>query len=121
MLRRSSGRDPSREAFGVVFDRHATSLYRYLLRRVGAGDADALNGEVFRIAFERRADYDPHRPDARPWLYGIATNLVADHRASRGPSRTRHAPPRGPTVRQTTTWRSESSDAIEARELLRIG
>src|SRR5262249_10209345 len=32
--------------------------------------------------FERRATYDCERPDARPWLYGIATNLVARHRRS---------------------------------------
>jgi len=68
------------DAFGVLFDRYATTMHRYLLRRVGPDDADTLNGEVFRIAFERRADYDARRPNARPWLYGIATNLVADHR-----------------------------------------
>jgi RNA polymerase sigma-70 factor (ECF subfamily) len=37
-------------------------------------------GEVFRIAFEKRHTYDLTRPSARPWLYGIATNLVAKHR-----------------------------------------
>jgi RNA polymerase sigma-70 factor (ECF subfamily) len=37
-------------------------------------------GDIFRIAFERRGAYDLSRPTARPWLYGIATNLVAKHR-----------------------------------------
>jgi RNA polymerase sigma-70 factor (ECF subfamily) len=37
-------------------------------------------GEVFRVAFERRHTYDVERPTARPWLYGIATNLLAKHR-----------------------------------------
>jgi RNA polymerase sigma-70 factor (ECF subfamily) len=37
---------------------------------------------VFRIAFEKRHTYDPARPVARPWLYGIATNLLAKHRRS---------------------------------------
>jgi RNA polymerase sigma factor (sigma-70 family) len=37
-------------------------------------------GEVFRVAFERRESYDLDRPMARPWLYGIATNLLAKHR-----------------------------------------
>ena len=60
--------EPSR--FGVLFDRHATVLFRYLVRRVGAADAEGLLGEVFRIAFEKRANYDSQRPDARPWLYG---------------------------------------------------
>jgi RNA polymerase sigma-70 factor (ECF subfamily) len=70
--------DPAR--FGALFDRHATVVYRYLVRRVGAGDAEALLGEVFRVAFEKRATYDCTRPVARPWLYGIATNLLARHR-----------------------------------------
>ena len=39
-------------AFGELFDRHATTLFRYFVRRVGPDDADALLGELFRIAFE---------------------------------------------------------------------
>jgi RNA polymerase sigma-70 factor (ECF subfamily) len=74
------------EAFGEGFDRHATTVYRYLVRRVGPHDADDLTGEVFRIAFERRDAFDTERADARPWLYGIATNLIA----RRGRSAVRH-------------------------------
>jgi len=66
--------------FGVLFDRHAGLLYRYLARRVGVDEADALLGEVFRVAFERRSAYDQAYESARPWLYGIATRLVAGHR-----------------------------------------
>lgn len=66
--------------FGAIFDRHATALHRYLVRRIGPDEAEAVVGEVFRIAFEKRAGYDSDRPSARPWLYGIATNLVAKHR-----------------------------------------
>jgi len=67
-------------AFGVVFDRHATTMFRYFVRRVGPDDADSLLGELFRIAFEKRADFDTDRAEARPWLYGIASNLLARHR-----------------------------------------
>jgi RNA polymerase sigma-70 factor (ECF subfamily) len=70
--------DPSR--FGAIFDRHATILFRYLVRRVGVDEGEALLGDVFRVAFEKRAVYDCERPNARPWLYGIATNLLAHHR-----------------------------------------
>jgi RNA polymerase sigma factor (sigma-70 family) len=70
------------DCFGVLFDRHATALFRYLARRVSADEADLLLGEVFRVAFERRATYDCSRPNARPWLYGIATNLLSHHRRS---------------------------------------
>ncbi len=76
----ASRTDPA--CFGVLFDRHATVLFRYLVRRVGADDAEPILGECFRIAFEKRATFDCSRPDARPWLYGIATNLIARHRRS---------------------------------------
>jgi RNA polymerase sigma factor (sigma-70 family) len=68
--------------FGVLFDRHATVVFRYLVRRVGVDDADSLLGEVFRVAFEKRSTYDCARPSARPWLYGIATKMLARHRRS---------------------------------------
>jgi RNA polymerase sigma factor (sigma-70 family) len=72
------------ECFGVIFDRHASVVFRYLVRRVGIDEAETLLGETFRIAFERRESYDGARPNARPWLYGIATNLLARHRRSEG-------------------------------------
>jgi RNA polymerase sigma factor (sigma-70 family) len=67
-------------SFGEVFDRHGTTLFRYFVRRVGPDDADSLLGELFRIAFERRESFDTARAEARPWLYGIASNLLARHR-----------------------------------------
>jgi RNA polymerase sigma-70 factor (ECF subfamily) len=67
-------------SFGELFDRHATTMFRYFVRRVGPDDADSLLGELFRIAFEKRASFDTDRPEARPWLYGIASNLLARHR-----------------------------------------
>jgi RNA polymerase sigma-70 factor (ECF subfamily) len=72
--------EPAR--FGAIFDRHATALFRYLVRRVGPDEADGLLGELFRVAFERRHTFDVAREDARPWLYGIATKLLARHRRS---------------------------------------
>jgi RNA polymerase sigma-70 factor (ECF subfamily) len=72
--------EPAR--FGAVFDRHATVVFRYLVRRVGVDDAETLLAEVFRVAFEKRATYDGERSSARPWLYGIATNVLARHRRS---------------------------------------
>ena len=35
---------------------------------------------MFLIAFQRRRAYDTAYADARPWLYGIATNLVGRRR-----------------------------------------
>lgn len=70
-------------AFAAIFDRHAAALLQYLARRVGASEAEGLLGELFRIAFESRSRFDLSRPDARPWLYGIAANLVMKHHRNR--------------------------------------
>jgi RNA polymerase sigma factor (sigma-70 family) len=74
----SSWREPER--FAVLFDRHAPHIYRYLARRTGHQAADDLVAETFLAAFAKRDRYDLSHPDARPWLYGIATNLVGQHR-----------------------------------------
>ena len=68
------------QAFAAIFDRHAEELYRYVVGRVGADAAADLVAEVFVVAFRTRGRYQRDRPDARPWLYGIATRLVARHR-----------------------------------------
>ena len=74
----SSWREPER--FAVLFDRHAAHIHRYLARRAGREVADDLVAETFLAAFAKRERYDLSRADARPWLYGIATNLVGQHR-----------------------------------------
>lgn len=66
------------ELFSAIFDRHAVVLHRFLSRRLGAL-ADDLLGELFVVAFERRDTYRAQLADARPWLFGIATNLVRQH------------------------------------------
>ncbi|MGX6604491.1 RNA polymerase sigma factor [Micromonosporaceae bacterium Da 78-11] len=68
------------EAFAALFDRHAPHIHRYLARRLGEQHADDLVGETFLTAFRRRDSFRPEHRDARPWLYGIATNLIAQHR-----------------------------------------
>ncbi|ONI89257.1 RNA polymerase subunit sigma-70 [Saccharothrix sp. ALI-22-I] len=73
-----SGQQP--DVFAAIFDRHAPHIQRYLARRLGPQVADDLVAETFLTAFDKRHRYDRARPDARPWLYGIATNLVAQHR-----------------------------------------
>jgi RNA polymerase sigma-70 factor, ECF subfamily len=72
------------ERFAAIFDRHAPHIQRYLVRRLGSQAADDVLAETFLVAFGKRATYDTARPDARPWLYGIATNLVAQYHRERG-------------------------------------
>jgi RNA polymerase sigma-70 factor (ECF subfamily) len=64
------------EAFSGIFDRHFAAIHRYLARRVGVSRADDLAAQTFVVAFRRRADFDDHRGNARPWLFGIATNVM---------------------------------------------
>jgi RNA polymerase sigma factor (sigma-70 family) len=66
------------ECFAVLFDRHAAAVHRYLGRRVGEL-ADDLLSETFLVAFRRRASWQAVHVDVRPWLIGIATNLVHGH------------------------------------------
>jgi RNA polymerase sigma factor (sigma-70 family) len=70
------------ECFGVLAERHFNEVFRYLARRVGRDVAQDLGAETFVVAFSARNRYDTSRADARPWLFGIATNLIRRHRRS---------------------------------------
>ncbi|SDG21299.1 RNA polymerase sigma-70 factor, ECF subfamily [Sinosporangium album] len=72
-----SKRDP--EAFAELFRRHAPDLTRYVTRKLGQDAADDVVAETFLAAFRQRGGYDAARPNARPWLYGIATHLMSRH------------------------------------------
>jgi RNA polymerase sigma factor (sigma-70 family) len=69
--------EPAR--FAAVFDRHYEEISSYLTRRAGRALAEELASETFVRAFAARAGYDHAYPDARPWLYGIANNLLRKH------------------------------------------
>jgi RNA polymerase sigma factor (sigma-70 family) len=68
------------EAFVAVYERHHPTVHNYLRRRLGADAADDLAAEKFVRAFRARARYRPRSDTARPWLLGIAANLIADRR-----------------------------------------
>jgi DNA-directed RNA polymerase specialized sigma24 family protein len=68
------------EQFAVLFDRHAPRIHRYVARRIGREMADDVVAETFLAAFAKRRRYFMTHRDAAPWLYGIATNLVGQHR-----------------------------------------
>ena len=66
------------EAFEAIFDRHFDAVHRYLARRVGRQRADDLASQTFVVAFEHRTRFRLDASDARPWLLGIATKLLAN-------------------------------------------
>ena len=68
---------------GLVRDRvrrHVQAITRYVARRLGPDAAEDVVAEVFLAAFRQRDRYQPTGPDARSWLFGIATNLIGQHR-----------------------------------------
>jgi RNA polymerase sigma factor (sigma-70 family) len=72
------------EGFARIFDRHYVAVHRCLARRVPRGQADDLASMTFVVAFERRERFRPQSTSARPWLLGIATNLMHErHRVER--------------------------------------
>jgi RNA polymerase sigma-70 factor (ECF subfamily) len=62
-------------SFDEVFVAEFESLHGYISRRLGVSAADDLTAETFAVAYRRWQDYDPSRL-VRPWLYGIASNLI---------------------------------------------
>ncbi|HTX29814.1 MAG TPA: sigma-70 family RNA polymerase sigma factor [Solirubrobacteraceae bacterium] len=85
--------DPS--VFSTIFDRHFDAVFRYLARRTERAQAEDLAASTFTVAFERRDRFRPEAESARPWLLGIATNLLrnelrADRRATELAARLRH-------------------------------
>jgi RNA polymerase sigma-70 factor, ECF subfamily len=80
----------NQDAFRQLFDRHAGSVYGFLVRRLGdSALAEDLYQETFLRLHRARRSYDPSRP-FRAWLFAIVHNLLADARRTqrRQPVRT---------------------------------
>ena len=66
------------QSFDEVFSAELGSIHRYLHRRVGRDLADDIAAETFATAYAIWHRFDQARA-VRPWLYGIAANLVRHH------------------------------------------
>lgn len=65
------------ELIGVLYERHAAAVFRFLARRAGPVAAEDLLSEVFVTALGARTRVVAHDSgSALPWLYGIALNVV---------------------------------------------
>jgi len=72
-------------SFGTLFERHARSVYNHCFRRTASwADAEELVSAVFVEAWRRRREVRPAHESARPWLLGVANNLLRNHRRSLG-------------------------------------
>ncbi len=90
-------------ALGAVFDATAPELLRTAVHLVGdASLAEDAVQETFRVAIERRDEYDEARPLV-PWLAGILANQARSARRRRprgsGPDENLAAPDRDPSRR----------------------
>ena len=64
--------------FRLAFDRHYRDILAYAKRRSSPIDAEDIAAETFTIAWRR---WTSAPPDAiRPWLFGIARNVLANTR-----------------------------------------
>lgn len=77
LLERSAA-EPSH--FGIVYQRHRDRVLRYVVRRVGVAAAEDLAAETFVHAFRGRGRCRCDHGSALPWLLGVASHVVADHR-----------------------------------------
>jgi RNA polymerase sigma-70 factor (ECF subfamily) len=66
------------DPFADFFDAEFTPLQGYLVRRLGSMAAEDIAAEAFAIAYRHWDDSDPSRR-SKPYLYGIAANLVRRH------------------------------------------
>ncbi len=72
--------DDGSDAFEEFVVRHHDGVHRYVLRRLGPNEADAVVNDVFLTAYRTRSRFRADAEDARPWLLGIATNLIRRER-----------------------------------------
>jgi RNA polymerase sigma-70 factor (ECF subfamily) len=65
-----------------LFRDHGPAVLGYLARRVDVpADAADLLSETMLVAWRRQQDV-PSPPADRPWLFGVARNVLANHRRS---------------------------------------
>jgi len=65
--------------FGVIFERHFPAVFGFVGASTAEDMAEDIASEVFVRAFRQRDRYKPEYKSAKPWLFGIAANLIADH------------------------------------------
>jgi RNA polymerase sigma-70 factor (ECF subfamily) len=70
------------ERFRSLYEAHRRDVLAYFLRRLDAASAEDCAEEVFLTAWRRLGDV-PMGQGARPWLFGVAHNVLANQRRSR--------------------------------------
>ena len=68
------------DGFAGLYERFFPDVHRYIAGRLGRDVADDIAADTFVIALRKHGSFDASRAPVRAWLFGIATNLVAQHR-----------------------------------------
>ena len=72
--------DERERAFRDLYAAHFDAILGFALRRVDRPeDAGDVTADTFLVAWRRLA-HAPQGPDLRPWLYGVARRVLANHR-----------------------------------------
>jgi RNA polymerase sigma-70 factor (ECF subfamily) len=71
------------DEFAEIFERHHQAIWSFAVARLGREDGSDVASQVFVIAFEQRDRFDFEYESAKPWLYGIAANLIRRRYRSR--------------------------------------
>jgi RNA polymerase sigma-70 factor (ECF subfamily) len=65
--------------FNSIYEQHHADVLAYFLRRLDSHEAEEAAAEVFVVAWRRIADM-PSGTEARPWLFGVAHNVLRNRR-----------------------------------------
>ncbi len=73
-------REGSREAFGLLYERHRATIARYVAARIrDASDSEDLTEAIFESAWRAMGRYREQGVPFLAWLYRLAHNRVVDH------------------------------------------
>jgi RNA polymerase sigma factor (sigma-70 family) len=112
----SRARAGDSNAFAMLFERHARTIYNFCFRRVGNwATAEDLVSVVFLEAW-RRLDKPLPKGKELPWLFGIATNVVRNRR--RAERRHAAALKRVPQPSPVPSFADDSDQRVDDEELM---
>lgn len=108
------------EQFRIIFLRHHSMIYQYLVRRCGPDAASEIASETFVAAFSQRKRYNMSYSSSRPWLFGIATNLLRNHFRRAATERAKPPPVEVDTAEfaDDIAWRTDAERVVRETGLV---
>ncbi|MFV9672499.1 MAG: RNA polymerase sigma factor [Acidimicrobiia bacterium] len=108
------------EQFRVIFERYYDVIYRYLVRRGGIEVGAEAASETFVVAFSHRKRYDTAYRSAKPWLFGIASNLLRNQLRRDAVRRTKPLPTNSDTGEfvDDVAWRTDAQRLVQKAGLV---